>query len=59
MYYLDSVYGMSIQSDTVPLVFGGNETSKHASQASTINELGTGHDDQALHESWMFGDRWA
>lgn len=59
MYYLDSVYGKSILSDIVLPALGGNDTSKHASQASTINDLGIEPDEQSLHESWMFGDRWA
>ncbi|KAB8199702.1 hypothetical protein BDV34DRAFT_206334 [Aspergillus parasiticus] len=55
----NSVYGKSIQSDIVLPALGGNDTSKHASQASTIEDLGIGPDDQSLHDSWMFGDRWA
>lgn len=55
----NSVYGKSILSDIVLPALGGNDTSKHASQASTINDLGIEPDEQSLHESWMFGDRWA
>ncbi|KAB8257461.1 hypothetical protein BDV32DRAFT_82154 [Aspergillus pseudonomiae] len=54
-----SVHGKSIPPDTVLPALGANETSKHTAQTSTINGLGTEHDNQSLHESWMFGDRWA
>ncbi|GAB1191505.1 hypothetical protein APSETT444_000684 [Aspergillus pseudonomiae] len=54
-----SVHGKSIPPDTVLPALGANETSKHTAQTSTINGPGTEHDNQSLHESWMFGDRWA
>ncbi|KAE8385059.1 hypothetical protein BDV23DRAFT_165586 [Aspergillus alliaceus] len=51
-----SVYGDSIHP--LPMVTE-DETPNIASHADIVNGLGTGGEDQSLHESWMFGDRWA
>ncbi|KAB8228503.1 protein pex20 [Aspergillus alliaceus] len=54
--YVESVYGDSIHP--LPMVTE-DETPNIASHADIVNGLGTGGEDQSLHESWMFGDRWA